>query len=83
MKSIDKMNNYDFNDRRPDNIIISWRELKLIIPMSDSTARRWERNGKFPKRLKYGANRVGWMRTEVNEWIRLQADAREPNPKHI
>jgi prophage regulatory protein len=31
--------------------------------------RRLEEAGLFPKRVQLGANRVGWVRAEVEAWI--------------
>ena len=37
---------------------------------------RWERSGHFPKRLKLGPHAVGWLESEVNDWLRARADER-------
>ncbi len=31
--------------------------------------RRLEKQGKFPKRVRLGPNRVGWLEHEIDEWI--------------
>jgi predicted DNA-binding transcriptional regulator AlpA len=42
---------------------------------SDMTLLRWERDGKFPRRL-IGPNICGWLASEVQEWQRTRpADA--------
>ena len=38
---------------------------------------RLEREGKFPKRIQLGANSVGWLKHEVDAWIREKAAARQ------
>ncbi len=38
---------------------------------------RMEADGRFPKRIKLGPNRVGWLETEVDDWIAEKARARE------
>ena len=45
--------------------IIGKKELKNLVLYSDTHIYRLERDGKFPKRLKIGANRVGWLLSEV------------------
>lgn len=32
--------------------------------------------GSFPKPIKLGGSSVGWLEHEIEEWIRLRADAR-------
>ncbi len=39
---------------------------------------RLEQAGTFPKRIKLGPNRVGWLLSEVEQWIEERAQAREP-----
>jgi len=38
---------------------------------------RLEAAGGFPKRVKLGFNRVGWVESEVLEWLQIRIDARE------
>ena len=38
---------------------------------------RMEADGRFPKRIKLGPNRVGWLETEVDDWIAEKARERE------
>ncbi len=52
-------------------------ELKDKIGKSDATIYREEKAGRFPKRVKLGANSVGWLESEIEEWIREKAEARE------
>jgi prophage regulatory protein len=42
-----------------------------------TTIFRWERDGKFPKRIKLGANSVGWLESEIESWLESRADIRE------
>jgi prophage regulatory protein len=35
-----------------------------------------EDQGKFPKRVSLGENRVGWIESEVDDWIRERAACR-------
>ncbi|MDH3378527.1 MAG: AlpA family phage regulatory protein [Gammaproteobacteria bacterium] len=44
---------------------------------SDQTIWRLERAGKFPTRIQLGANAVGWLGHEVDEWIEEKIEARD------
>jgi len=39
------------------------------IPFSRSYLNRLERRGKFPQRVKLGANTVAWREDEVDAWL--------------
>jgi predicted DNA-binding transcriptional regulator AlpA len=49
--------------------LLSRREIRRIIPKSDMTIYRWERDGKFPRCLKING-RSYWRKSEVGEWQR-------------
>ena len=49
--------------------IITKRELKQIVPYSPQHILRLEKQGKFPKRVRIGARRVGWWFHEVLAWL--------------
>ncbi|MEM7303769.1 MAG: AlpA family phage regulatory protein [Pseudomonadota bacterium] len=38
---------------------------------------RLEAAGQFPKRVKLGNNRVGWVESEVLDWLQKRIDARD------
>jgi prophage regulatory protein len=40
---------------------------------------RLEAAGKFPKRIRLGQGRVGWLETDVDDWIRARIAERD-NP---
>lgn len=40
-----------------------------ITKLSKSTRWRLEKAGKFPKRRQLSANAVGWLASEIEEWI--------------
>ena len=61
---------------QPDRII-DRHELQRLVPYSNNHLLRLERQGKFPKRLKLGPNRVGWLLGEILAWTdRLKANRR-------
>ena len=56
--------------------ILSKRQLKELVLYSPQHIARLEKAGKFPKRLRLGPNRVGWVESEVLEWLEVRLAAR-------
>lgn len=51
--------------------IITWKELRGLVPYCRQHIKRLEDAGRFPKRLRLGngpRSRVGWLEPEVEEW---------------
>lgn len=61
---------------KPKPILVRSNELGDIVPYSPNHIRRLEAVGKFPKRVQIGANRVGWVRAEVEQWLNDRMGAR-------
>ena len=57
--------------------LLSKRQLKEMVLYSLQHVARLEIAGQFPKRVKLGNNRVGWIEAEVLEWLQERIDARE------
>jgi len=51
-------------------------EIAQRIPYSQNQLRRLEAQGSFPKRVRIGANRVAWVRAEIDDWIEARMNAR-------
>lgn len=51
-------------------------EIARRIPYSQNQLRRLEAQGSFPKRVRIGANRVAWVRQEIDQWIEARMNAR-------
>lgn len=49
--------------------LIDQKDLRELIQYSPQHIHRLEKAGKFPKRVRLGANRVGWLASEIEEWI--------------
>ncbi|WP_049645534.1 helix-turn-helix transcriptional regulator [Candidatus Rhodobacter oscarellae] len=49
--------------------ILSKRDLKEVVLYSQQHVARLEKAGQFPKRIQLGPNRVGWLESEVQDWI--------------
>lgn len=56
------------NDR-----VIRKPEVLGRISLSDATIWRMEKAGRFPKRIQLGGNSVGWLKSEVDEWLEKRA----------
>ena len=56
--------------------IVSAKERRSLIPYSDMHVWRLEQAGEFPRRIRLGANRVGWSLQELQAWIVAKKNAR-------
>ncbi len=60
--------------------ILSKRQLKELVLYSPQHVARLEAAGQFPQRVQLGQNRVGWVESEVLDWLQKRIDSREkPN----
>jgi prophage regulatory protein len=57
--------------------IITRRQLPEYVPYSLSHIARLERAGRFPKRVRLGSCRVGWVESEVQDWLAAKLAERE------
>ena len=49
--------------------ILSKRQVQELVLYSPQHIARLEKAGSFPKRVRLGPNRVGWVESEVLEWL--------------
>lgn len=56
--------------------IMRLQELTALVPYSPQHIRRLEYAEQFPRRVRLGANRVGWVREEVEGWINARIGGR-------
>lgn len=49
-------------------LVVRPRELRHYAGISQTTAWRLEREGKFPKRRRLSSGAVGWLLSEIVEW---------------
>jgi prophage regulatory protein len=49
--------------------LLSKKVLREKVVYSIQHITRLEQEGKFPKRIRLGDNRVAWLESEVDEWI--------------
>lgn len=43
-------------------------EVNKISRITDVTRMRLEKSGRFPKRIKIGARKIAWRRSEIEAW---------------
>jgi len=57
--------------------ILSKRQVTELVLYSTQHIARLEKAGLFPKRVRLGPNRVGWVESEVLEWLEKRMALRE------
>ncbi len=62
--------------------MISKRQLKELVLYSPQHIARLEAAGKFPKRVRLGQCRVGWVEQEILDWLRERIERREQPTDH-
>ena len=60
--------------------ILSKRDLKALVLYSPQHIARLEKAGLFPKRVQLGSNRVGWVESEVLDWLQERINSRSDQP---
>ena len=57
------------NQQQPVDRFLREREVQGITGLSRTTRWRLEREGKFPARRQISDNAVGWLESEISDWI--------------
>lgn len=57
--------------------ILTEAKVEELVPFSSSQRRRMEHAGTFPKRVRLGPCRVGWVESEVQDWLAARLAERE------
>ena len=57
--------------------ILSKQQVRELVLYSPQHVARLEAAGKFPKRVKLGQCRVGWVEREVLEWLQTRIQERD------
>lgn len=57
-------------------------ECKNITGLSRCTRWRLEKAGKFPARRKISQNTVGWLSSEIEEWMRSKIESPDAELKN-
>ncbi len=50
--------------------ILKQNEVVQLIGLSKATIWRLEQKGEFPQKISLSQNRVGWIESEVLDWVR-------------
>jgi len=56
--------------------LIDWKTLTTMVPYSRQHILRLEQAGRFPKRVRLGQNRIGWVLSEIEDWITERMEGR-------
>ena len=57
--------------------LISKRQVREIVLYSPAHIARMEKAGLFPKRVRLGEGRVGWIEREVADWVNARIAERD------
>jgi len=63
------------------NRFLSKPDVLEITGLSHVTQWRMEKRGEFPKRRQISPGRVGWLESEVLEWMNTRPVSELPSPK--
>lgn len=67
-----------------DKYYLSKKEVRKIAGgIGESTLWRWTKSGSFPTPKQIGPNRVGWLSTEVEEWMETRPDTNIQEVAHV
>ena len=56
--------------------VLSKKEVRSLVLYSPQHIARLEKAGLFPKRVQLGPNRVGWIESEILDWLQIRIDDR-------
>lgn len=59
------------------------KEVCKLLRVARETLRRWEREGGFPRRVRFSRHprgRVAFLKSEVNSWIAARSASRAERP---
>jgi prophage regulatory protein len=66
------------------NGLVGFPEIaRLTGGKSKMTIWRWENQGRFPRRIRFGENSVGWLRSEVDAWLAACIEKRDQPAKRV
>jgi len=57
--------------------MLSKRQVTERVLYSPQHIARLEKAGLFPLRVRLGRSRVGWVETEIEDWLQRRLDARQ------
>lgn len=58
-------------------LVLTRSDLKRMgIKVSNTSLLRWEALGRFPRRIRMAGTSVGWLATEITQWLEDRAAER-------
>jgi prophage regulatory protein len=57
--------------------LLSKKQVRELVLYSPQHISRLEKAGKFPKRIRLGPSRVGWLESEVLDWLKFLIQQRD------
>jgi prophage regulatory protein len=60
--------------------VIRANDIQAVIGLTRRTADMLEAAGKFPRKIRLGANSVGWLVEDIDRWLSDRAAARDGQP---
>ena len=57
--------------------LYSKKQLREICTISPAHIDREEKAGRFPKRVRISQNRVGWVASEIEDWLQQKIAERD------
>lgn len=59
------------------DVILARKRVLERVPFSAAHLARLEKAGRFPRRVKLGECRVGWLESEIDAWIESRIAERD------
>ncbi|AHB47689.1 hypothetical protein W911_03505 [Hyphomicrobium nitrativorans NL23] len=63
---------------------LTLKEVRSIVRYTPQHILRLEKAGKFPRRIRLGENRIGWLLTDIEDWLKARLPAQtyraDPEP---
>jgi prophage regulatory protein len=63
--------------------ILSKKQVQALVLYSPAQIDRLERAGRFPKRVQLGPSRVGWVESEVLDWLLVRIRDRDRHTSSV
>lgn len=54
---------------KPSDRILTMKKILELVPYSRAHIYRLIKTGQFPTQVRLGANRIGWLESEICDWI--------------
>jgi len=61
--------------------VLRTNDLIKVLNVSRATIYRWERAGLIPAKRRLGPNTVGWLESEIDQWLASKAPAGGGDPE--